>query len=83
MHECGTKLDYRHRCKGPGQVLHKVSSWILIQVVYIVESVVKHTKHLPVHLYRLRRFVSDNLEVTEQIRTDIVRRHHQCYFQTD
>ena len=64
-----TKFDYRWR--GPGQVIHQVTP-----MVFIVETVgVPHVRPFPVHTQRLCRFVTADLDVTEQLRIDVQRDH--------
>lgn len=69
VHKPDTKLDYVWR--GPAQILHQVNPQ-----VFIVEPIaVENVRPFPVHIRRLRRFVSPDLGITEQLRIDVVRDH--------
>ena len=65
-----TKIDYVWR--GPGVVLEQVVS----PLVFTVKPAgVDHAKPFPVHVCRLRRFATQALHMTQQLRLDAARDH--------
>ena len=68
-HKPDTKIDYVWR--GPGVVQQQVSP-----LVYLVQPAgVPHAKPFHAHVCRLRRFATQALQLTEQLRVDLARDH--------